>query len=84
MDDETRSKAFSLACSLREQGISAEVDHMARSVKAQLKYADKLGVPYVAVIGSDELNSGVVNVKRMSDGTQEAVKMDELYTYLNK
>ena len=51
MDDASRAKAFSLVNGLRTQGISAEGDLMARSVKAQLKYADKLGAKYVVVIG---------------------------------
>ena len=69
---------------LRERGVSAEVDHMQRSVKAQLKYADKAGAKFVAVIGESELESGVLNLKKMSDGTTAAVKSEELYTYLNK
>ena len=55
---------------------------MNRSVKAQFKYADKLGAQYVAVIGGNELASGVLTVKNMKDGTQSAVKCGELYSYL--
>ena len=84
MDEETRSKAFSVAAELRQKGIIAEIDHMSRSVKAQLKYADKLGAKYVAVIGGDELANGGVNLKNMSDGTQCAVKFGDIYTYLTK
>ena len=57
---------------------------MQRSVKAQLKYADKIGAQFVAVIGESELSSRVLNVKKMSDGTSAAVKSDELYSYLIK
>lgn len=84
MDEETRNKAFSVAAELRQNGIIAEIDHMSRSVKAQLKYADKLGAKYVAVIGGDELANGSVNLKNMSDGTQCAVKFGDIYTYLTK
>ena len=84
MDEETRNKAFSIAAGLRQNGIIAEIDHMSRSVKAQLKYADKLGAKYVAVIGGDELANGSVNLKNMSDGTQCAVKFGDIYTYLTK
>ena len=69
---------------MRGNGACAEVDHMQRSVKAQLKYADKIGAQFVAVIGESELSSRVLNVKKMSDGTSAAVKSDELYSYLIK
>lgn len=84
MDDKSRAQAFKIAMELRANGVSAEVDHMQRSVKAQLKYADKTGAKFVAVIGESELESGVLNVKKMSDGTTAAVKIEELYTYLVK
>ena len=73
MDADCRKKAFELAIALRKQGVLAEIDHMDRSVKAQFKYADKIGAKYVAVIGGNELAEGVMNVKNMSDGTSVPV-----------
>lgn len=84
MDAESRKKAFETAAYLRTKGVCAETDHMDRSVKSQLKYADKTGAKFVAVIGGTELETGVLSVKKMSDGTVAAVKCDELYTYLTK
>lgn len=84
MDGKTRALAFETAAYLRTNGVSAEVDHMQRSIKAQFKYADKIGAEFVAVIGEEELNAGVVNVKKMDDGSTFAVKIKELYTYLTK
>ncbi|MDE6505133.1 MAG: histidine--tRNA ligase [Clostridia bacterium] len=84
MDEKTRSLAFETAAYLRANGISAEIDHMQRSLKAQFKFADKIGAEYVAVIGEAEFNAGTVNVKKMSDGSTSAVKIKELYTYLSK
>ena len=84
MDESSRAQAFKIAMELRANGISAEVDHMQRSVKAQLKYADKIGAKFVAVIGESELESGTLFVKKMSDGTTASVKIEELYTYLTK
>jgi histidyl-tRNA synthetase len=84
MDDETRVKAFTLANSLRAKGLTVEIDHMARSIKAQLKYADKLGAKFVAVLGGDELASQTLNVKRMANGEQQKVSFNDLYTYLTK
>jgi len=81
MDGECRKKAFELALTLRRAGIFAEIDHMERSIKAQFKYADKLGAKYVAVIGGNELAEGIMNVKNMSDGTSEAVAFADVLAY---
>ena len=69
-------KAFLLTHALRASGHSVEMDHMARSVKAQLKYADKIMAKYVLVIGDDELARGTGRLKRMSDGSELDVKLD--------
>ncbi len=82
MDDATRAKAFEIVARLRANGVNAEADLMERSVKAQFKYADKLGAQYVAVIGGNELISGEANIKNMTEGTQTAVKFGEIYSYL--
>ena len=54
---------------------------MERSIKAQFKYADKIGAKYVAVLGGNELDAGVVNVKNMSDGTSEPVPFASAIEY---
>ncbi len=82
MDSQTRAKAFALTGELREAGVPAECDLMERSLKAQLKYADKSGAKYVAVIGSDELAEGAVNVKKMSDGSTDKVPFEGLINYI--
>jgi histidyl-tRNA synthetase len=84
MDEPSREKAFLLASTLRHEGISAEVDHMERSVKAQFKYADKKGARFVAVIGESELSSGEAQVKDMKKSTSERVKFDSLAHYIKK
>lgn len=81
MDEESRTAAFGIACKLRSEGISAECDHMGRSLKAQFKYADKIGARHVVALGGNELASGECNVKRMSDGSTEPVKIDGLCAY---
>ena len=81
MDVGSRAKAFALANELRKNGVTAEIDHMARSIKAQFKYADKIGAKYVAVIGESELLEGAMNVKNMSDGTSEKVAFDNACVY---
>ncbi len=82
MGARSRAECFKIATYLRGKGLCAEIDHMSRSVKAQMKYADKIGARNVAVIGETELELGEVNVKRMSDGFTEKVKIQDLYTYL--
>ena len=82
LDDEGRKAAFQLCDTLRKTGISAEFDHAARSVKAQFKYAGKVGAKYVVVIGSNELESGEYTVKNMADSTSETVKAERVAEYL--
>ena len=81
MDGDCRKKAFEMAIALRAKGVFAEIDHMERSVKAQFKYADKLGAKYVAVIGGNELSEGRANVKCMATGESESVAFADMATY---
>ena len=81
MDADCRKKAFALAAELRLSGVNAEVDLMERSVKAQFKYADKIGAKYVAVIGGNELAEGKANVKCMANGESEAVAFADMVAY---
>ena len=83
MDEVTRKKAFEIACGLRVKGVCAECDKMARSIKAQFKYADKLGAKFVAVIGESEMESGKLSVKRMADGKVFEVAFADIYEFLN-
>jgi histidyl-tRNA synthetase len=81
MDAECRKKAFEIASKLRQNGLIAEIDHMDRSVKAQFKYADKIGARYVAVIGGNELAEGKANIKCMETGESESVVFDSMVEY---
>ena len=82
MDGASRAKAFAHAAGLREEGVAAECDLMGRSVKAQLKYADKTGARYVAVIGESELAEGAVNLKKMSDGSATKLAFGEICNFI--
>ena len=66
------------------EGIGCETDLMNRSFKAQMKYAGKSGIPYLAVIGDDELASGKVNIKKMDDGSQTEIAIDEIKDFLKR
>ncbi len=83
LDETCRNKAFEIACALRKEGIFVEIDHMERSVKAQFKYADKLGAQFVAVIGGNELAEGKANVKNMQTGESETVAFDKMCEYFS-
>ena len=84
MDEDSRIEAFRLVCALRREGISAECDHTGRSLKAQFKYADKIGARHVIAIGGNELESGECNVKRMADGNVTPVKISEICAYFKE
>ncbi len=84
MGESAYSKAFELVNALRQKGIVAEMDLKERGVKAQFKYADKIGAKFVGVIGDNELNNGVIKVKNMLSGVEEEVKFENLAEYLNK
>ena len=68
MGDAATKYAASLCEKLRSSGVHAQFDLMVRSVKAQMKYAGKIGAAYTAVLGGDEMSAGKVIIKRMSDG----------------
>jgi histidyl-tRNA synthetase len=68
MGDAAKLKSMQLVNSLRQKGMKCESDHMDRSVKAEMKYANKIGARYTLVIGEDELSTGKAKLKRMSDG----------------
>jgi len=68
MGEEAKVKAMQLVHALRQKGLKCECDHMDRSVKAELKYANKIDARYTLVIGEDELKEGKAKLKRMSDG----------------
>ncbi len=69
IDGDASFKAMAITTDLRSSGIHAETDVTGRSLKAQMKYADKIKAKYTVVIGSDELENNKANVKNMSTGT---------------
>ena len=78
LGDEQKSVALSLAAQLRSVGIRTEIAFGDRALKGAMKAADKSGSRYVVIIGDDEVASGSVELKRMSDGTITSVKISEL------
>jgi len=78
LGDDQKSVALSLAAQLRGVGIRTEIAFGDRALKGAMKAADKSGSRYVVIIGDDEVASGSVELKRMSDGTITSVKISEL------
>ena len=78
LDESAKISVLTLAADLRRQGVMVEVSFGDRSLKGAVKGADKSGARFLVVIGSAELESGLVTLKRMNDGTSSSVKMSEL------
>lgn len=68
--------AAKLCTDLRSDGVSAQFDVAGRSVKAQMKYADKLGARFTCVIGDDDIAKGEVLVKNMENGEKTAFSIE--------
>ncbi len=82
MGENESVKVFELVTNLRNQGVICDFDHMGRGIKAQFKYADKIGARFVAVVGSNELSEGVVKIKNMADGTETPVAFSKIAEFV--
>lgn len=69
-------KALEISAELRASGYSVNVDTVGRSIKAQMKYSNKIGAEFTAVIGDNEIENGVVKLKAMEDGSESEVSLD--------
>lgn len=83
MGENAYIKAFTIVNELRKAGVKCECDHMARSIKAQFKYADKIGAEYVLTIGDNELAAGKAALKRMADGEITEILLDKVAEYFS-
>ena len=75
---------MTLVSELRAAGVSAESDLMGRSFKAQMKYADKCGARFLAVMGDDELERGAVSLKNMLTGESSEVRFADIPAAVGK
>jgi histidyl-tRNA synthetase len=69
---------------LRTNGISAEMDFLEKSLKAQMRFANKLNVSYVLIIGGEELKEQKVTIKKMASGDQEIINVNQILPYIKK
>lgn len=78
MGEEAKVAALTLINKLREKSVKCDCDHMGRSVKAAMKYANKIDARFTIVLGENELQSGEAKLKRMSDGEQFDINLKDL------
>lgn len=76
MGDKANLEAARLALDLRNEGLSAQFDTVGRGLKAQMKYADKLGSLYTVVLGDEELKTRKAKLKNMKDGNLTDISLD--------
>ena len=65
---------------LRKLGIYGETDITGRSLKAQMKYADKIGAQYAIVLGENELGTGQAELKNLRGGEKQMIKLCDIAT----
>ena len=78
------SESIKVATELRKAGINTEVYLNDKKVKAKFKYANKLNIPYVAIIGEEELQNQKVTIKDMESGEQEMLTLEEAIQKIRK
>jgi histidyl-tRNA synthetase len=83
LGDASKQLALVLAQDLRSAGVQVEIAFGDRALKGAMKAADKSGSQYAVVLGDVEISSGVVELKRMSDGEVSSVKISELKSALS-
>ena len=76
------SRALEVATKIREEEINTDVYLENKKIKAKFKYADKLKIPYVAVIGEEEEKNGTVSLKNMETGEQEEMSIEKMIEVL--
>ena len=76
LGDKAMVKALSIVERLRQEGKYCECDIVGRSLKAQMKYANKLGAKYTLIIGDSEIECGVAQLRDMENGEQSEVRID--------
>ena len=76
LGERAQIKALEIVERLRNEGRVCECDIVGRSLKAQMKYANKIGAAYTLIIGEDEINAGKAQMRNMQDGTQSEVELD--------
>ena len=84
MGDKACLKATEMSAALRDEGLKAETDICSRGLKAQMKYANKIGAKFTVVLGDNEIETGKARLKDMAEGTETEIKIDEIVEELGE
>jgi len=84
MGDAARAEGFKLVNALRGLGVASDLDYMGRSLRAQMKHADRCGARKVVILGEEELKAGVATVKDMAKGEQTQTALEGLAEALSR
>ena len=76
--EEQKDAAFSLLGEIRAAGLSADMNYAGKSIKAQMRAAEKAGASFAAILGPDEVEKGVVNLKNMETGEEREVPLSDI------
>ena len=79
MGDKASLKSFEIIKAVRSCGLIAETDVVGRGLRAQMKYADKIGAKYSMVLGDNEIEQGKAVIKNMTSGEQTEVVLDDTF-----
>lgn len=82
LGQEEQAAALGLLRELRDAGVAAEIYPDCGKMKKQMEYANRRGIPYVVIVGSQELEAKAATVKDMCSGEQRQVPFGELAEYL--
>ena len=82
--DNNYEKCAQIASTLRQNGLKVQVDFEDKKIAKKFKYADKLNINYVIVIGEDEIKNNVVTLKNMITGEQNTVTLEESIKIIQK
>ncbi len=78
LDEQSRIWAFQQVVQLRNKGIRVELDYLERSLKAQMREANRQEAAYIIVVGDMELRSGKANLKNMKTGREQSIELDRI------
>lgn len=83
IDDQLESFVSELAGKLRKENLSVDLDYLQRSVKAQMREANKMNAKYVLFIGGDEYKEGFIKLKNMNDGSEKNIPVEKIHELIS-
>lgn len=84
MNENVRNESMKIVKDIRSNNFSVDTDFQRRSVKAMMREANRKKAKFSIVIGENEIQSGEIKIKTMSDGSENTVKIDEISEFLSQ